>query len=94
LIGGAVVQDESVPAGRPYHTLHLPKNVHVIIEMKYGSVKDRKNSDAELNALVKKAATAIRRKNYGIQYEKTPGNVIKIAMGVFGRGDVKILFLD
>ncbi|MDR2200095.1 MAG: AAA family ATPase [Deltaproteobacteria bacterium] len=94
LLGGAVVQDESGPGEKPHFTLRLPKNVYAIMEMKYGTKNDRENSDAELDALAKKAATLVRRKSCAVHQEKAGGGLIKIAMGVIGRGDVKILFLD
>ncbi|MDR2199067.1 MAG: AAA family ATPase [Deltaproteobacteria bacterium] len=94
LLGKSVVQDEPWQYGNPDFTLHYPKRNHAIMEVKYAFDSGQKNIDVILDTLAKNALETIKKKKYGAKYGNDGDRVVTIGMGVFGRGEVKILFGD
>jgi hypothetical protein len=66
--------------------------IRAVIELKYSY--NAVDEDHTLDKLAQNALKAIYAKQYGQEYRTPENTVIDIGMGVFGRGQVKVIFGD
>jgi hypothetical protein len=68
------------------------KSEYAVIEMKYGDNKE--DVEAALLTLAKRADKSIKAKKYGLKYKLPWNKVVDIGLGVYGRGEIEVLFFS
>jgi hypothetical protein len=72
--------------------LTLKDDTYVVFELKYRKEEDQAKVDVLLKKLAVKALNAIKKKKYGETYKRQGKKFITVGLGVYGRGEVKVLF--
>ncbi|MDR1871111.1 MAG: ATP-binding protein [Deltaproteobacteria bacterium] len=86
--------EEPGSKGTPDLTLTLNDQTYVIVELKYAKDVGQDNVEAVLNTRAKEALKAIKDKKYGQHYHLKGQKALTVGVGVFGRGEVKVIFGD
>jgi hypothetical protein len=68
------------------------EDTHAVIEIKYEKDAGQKNPGEVLKRLAKNALATSKEKRYGERYKLKGERFIVIGLGIFGRGQVKVLF--
>jgi hypothetical protein len=83
--------EEPGSAGNLDVIIPFSKSEFAIIEMKYDD--NKKNVKAALLNLAKRANKTIKAKKYGRKYKLPWNRVVDVGLGVYGRGEVEVLFV-
>ncbi|MDR1870357.1 MAG: ATP-binding protein [Deltaproteobacteria bacterium] len=86
--------EEPGSKGTPDLTLTLKGQNYVIVELKYAKDVGQDNVEAVLNKRAIDALKAIKDKKYGQHYHLKGQKALTVGVGVFGRGEVKVIFGD
>jgi hypothetical protein len=86
--------EEPASIGTPDILITINDNTYVVIELKYAPDTEQKDVDSLLVELAQEALKAIKEKRYGERYRQAGKNLIEVGLGVWGRGEVKVLFRD
>ncbi|MDR1871302.1 MAG: AAA family ATPase [Deltaproteobacteria bacterium] len=84
--------EEPGSKGTPDLTLALNDQTYVIVELKYAQDVGQDNVEAVLNKRAQDALKAIKDKMYGQHYHLKGQKALTVGVGVFGRGEVKVIF--
>jgi hypothetical protein len=80
--------------GTPDLTLVLKDSTYVILELKYATDTGQINVQDILDKKAKEALKAIKDKKYGEHYRLRGEKFVTVGVGVFGRGETKVIFGD
>jgi hypothetical protein len=86
--------EEPGPSGDLDLLLITPDGLSTVIELKYAKSPDPAGPEKTLDKLVEDALSVIKKKKYGERYRLPSQDIVRVGLGVIGRGQAKAVFGD